>query len=483
MSSLSQKFQQRWQGDGGYRDVLVLAFPLILSTSAWTVQQFVDRMFLTWYSPEAIAAAMPAGILNFTVMSFFIGTAGYVSTFIAQYYGAKRYEQVGAALWQGVYLSVIGGLGFLALIPFAEPIFHFIGHDPAVQQCEAIYFKVLCYGAVPGITNAALSSFFSGLGQTWPMFWVNLLATAVNIVFDYAMIFGKWGFAEKGIEGAAIATNLSQYVAMVVYAILLFRRKYNVQYHTLKAWRFQKELFLRLLRFGVPSGVQFFIDVMGITAFIMILGRLGTNSLAASNIAFNINTLAFMPMIGFAIAVSVIVGQHLGSDRPDLAERGVYSGFQITGVYMSMIAAFYVLFPQVILWPYAAQQADAVNFAEIQQIVVVLLRFIAIYSVFDTLNLIFISAVKGAGDTRYAMIIMVILSIFGLTLPSYLALVVFGAGLYTGWTILTIYISAMGFIFLFRFRGGKWKTMRVIEEVPPFAPSRHVESPVADYEL
>jgi len=483
MPSIFRAFQQRWRGDGGYRDVLVLAFPLILSTSAWTVQQFVDRMYLTWYSSEAIAAAMPAGILNFTIMSFFIGTAGYVSTFVAQYYGAKRHEQIGAALWQGIYLSVFGGLGFLLLIPFAEPIFLFVGHEAAVQECEVIYFKVLCYGAIPGITNAALSSFFSGLGQTWPMFWVNALATLVNIVFDYAMIFGHWGFAEKGIEGAAIATNISQYVAMVVYAMLLFRRKYNVQYHTLKAWRFQKELFVRLLRFGVPSGVQFFIDVMGVTAFIMILGRLGTNNLAASNIAFNINTLAFMPMIGFAIAVSVIVGQHLGNDRPDLAERGVYSGFQITGVYMSTIAAIYVLFPQIILWPYALQQADAANFAEIQQIVIVLLRFIAVYSVFDTLNLIFISAVKGAGDTRYAMIIMAILSIFGLTLPSYVALVIFDAGLYTGWTILTIYISTMGFIFYARFRGGKWKTMRVIEEVPPFAPSRHAESPVADYEL
>lgn len=483
MPSIFRTFQRRWHGDGGYRDVLTLAFPLILSTSAWTVQQFVDRMYLTWYSSESIAAAMPAGILNFTVMSFFIGTAGYVSTFIAQYYGAKRYEQVGAALWQGIYLSVFGGLGFLFLIPFAEPIFRLVGHDPAVQECEVIYFKVLCYGAVPGITNAALSSFFSGLGQTWPMFWVNALATLVNIALDYTMIFGKWGFAEKGIEGAAVATNLSQYVAMVAYAILLFRRKYNQQYHTLKAWRFQKELFLRLLRFGVPSGVQFFIDVMGITAFIMILGRLGTNNLAASNIAFNINSLAFMPMIGFAIAVSVIVGQHLGNDRPDLAERGVYSGFHITGVYMSAIAALYVLFPQIILWPYAAQQADAANFAEIQQIVVILLRFIAVYSVFDTLNLIFISAVKGAGDTRYAMIVMAIFSIFGLTLPSYVALVVFKSGLYVGWTILTMYISVMGLIFFFRFRGGKWKTMRVIEEVPPFAPSRHVESPVADYEL
>ncbi len=480
--SITQRILTRWHTESGYREVLVLAIPLILSTGAWSVQHFVDRMFLTWYSPEAIAAAMPSGILNFTVMSFFIGTVGYVSTFIAQYYGAKQYDKIGPVLWQGLYLSIFAGIGFLALIPLASPMFRFIGHDEAVQQAEIVYFQVLCWGAGPGIASAAMSSFFSGLGRTWPVMWINVAQTAVNLVLDYAMIFGKWGFAERGIQGAAIATVLSGYVACAIYALLLFRRQNDVQYHTFRGRKFDAALMKRLLRFGAPSGTQFFIDVMGFSAFILIMGRLGTMNLAATNIAFNINTLAFMPMIGFGIAVSVLVGQHLGNEKVELAERAVYSGLHITFLYMLSIASLYVLAPQIFLLPYASQ-ADPAVFDQIYSLTVVLLRFVAIYSLFDTLTIIFASAIKGAGDTRFAMYAMLVVSGCLFVLPSYIAIVWFEAGLLAGWVIATIYISSMGVLFLVRFLGGKWKTMRVIEEVPPFSPPSLPANPVADYEL
>ena len=482
LKPIIRKLQHRWYCESGYREILVLAIPLILSTSAWTIQHFVDRMFLTWYSPEAIAAAMPAGILNFTVMSFFIGTAGYVSTFVAQYYGAKRYENIGPSIWQGMYLSVVGGIGFLFLIPIAEPLFRYIGHDSAVQACEVTYFKYLCFGAAPVIASSSMSGFFSGRGKTWPVMWVNVLATTVNLILDYAMIFGKWGFAERGIQGAAIATVLSQYFAVAVFAILLFRQKYDARYRTRQGWRFDKALFARLIRFGVPNGVQFFIDIMGITVFLMFVGRLGTTNLAATNIAFNLNTLAFMPMIGFAIAVTVMVGRHLGNNRPDLAERGVYSGFHITLLYMGTMAALYLLAPKILLMPYASQ-ADPASFEAIKQLVIVLLRFVAIYSLFDSFNLIFASAVKGAGDTRYVMFAMLILSSCVLIIPSYVALIWLKTNIYVGWTIASIYIITLSFVFLFRFLGGKWKSMRVIEEVPPFSSPVLPENPTAEFEL
>ena len=138
--------KQRWNSQGGYREVLAIAVPLILSTASWSVQHFVDRMFLSWYAPEAIAAAMPAGMLHFSMVSIFMGTAGYVSTFVAQYYGAKRYQRIGPAIWQGVYVSIIGGLLILCVIPFAEPIFRMVGHSPQVRHNEVVYFQILCLG-------------------------------------------------------------------------------------------------------------------------------------------------------------------------------------------------------------------------------------------------------------------------------------------------------------------------------------------------
>jgi MATE family multidrug resistance protein len=478
---LQNNLLKRWNGEGGYQEVLVVAIPLVLSTGAWSVQHFVDRMFLTWYSSETIAAAMPAGILNFAIMSFFIGTASYVSTFVAQYYGAGKYSRIGPALWQGIYISVLGGLVIFCLIPFAKPIFAIIGHDLPVQENEVIYFQYLCLGGMPVIASMVLAGFFSGRGKTWPVMWVNTLATVVNLSLDYVLIFGKWGIPEMGIKGAAIATVVSGIVSLVVYILILARPDYNMIYHTLNGWRPDKELFLRLIRFGVPSGIQFFLDMAGFTAFVLIMGRLGTVSLAATNIAFNINTLAFMPMIGFGIAISVLVGQYLGKNKPDLAARSVYSGFALTFVYMTFIAALYVITPQLFVAPFAAQ-ADPQGFAEINRLTVILLRFVAVYSVFDTLNIIFASAIKGAGDTRFVMYMIVVISACVLVVPTYVAISVLDYGLMAGWTVVSAYVITLGFVFYFRFLGGKWKSMRVIEEPVPVICPDLPECPVVDIE-
>jgi MATE family multidrug resistance protein len=462
--------KNRWTREAGYREVLVVAIPLILSTASWSVQHFVDRMFLTWYSPEAIAAALPAGMLHFSMVSIFMGTAGYVSTFVAQYYGAGRYERIGPALWQGVYMSLIGGLLILIAIPFAGPVFRLVGHSPQVQQHEVEYFRILCLGGGFYIASYALSGFFSGRGKTWPVMWVNVFTTAVNLILDYALIFGHWGFPELGIKGAGIATVAAGGFSFGLFLVILAGGTTNRTYHTLKGWRLNSALFVRLLRFGFPSGVQFFLEMTGFTGFILIVGRLGTASLAATNIAFNINTLAFMPMIGFGIAISVLVGQYLGAEKPGLAQTAAYSGFHMTLGYMIVIGAAYVLVPDIFIAPFA-HQADPGSFGEIYRYSVVLLRFVAVYSIFDAMNIIFCSAIKGAGDTRYVMFVTVILSVFVLIIPVYVAVEILEVGLMISWVLATAYASLLGILFFLRFLGGKWKSMRVIElEVPVPAP-------------
>ncbi len=466
MGEAGHMVRERWSGPGGFREVLGIALPLVVSSGSWSVQHFVDRMFLTWYSPEAIAAAMPAGMLSFTLISIFIGTASYVSTFVAQYFGAERNTRVGPALWQGIYVALAGGLIVALTIPFAGPIFDVIGHPERIRDNEAVYFQYLNIGAAPIIAAAALSAFFSGLGRTWIVMWVNVAMTAINIFFDYILIFGHLGFPEMGIKGAAIATVIAEVFNFAAYFVIIVRPSYNAAFHTLRGWKPDKALFARLVRFGVPSGVQFFLDMLGFTTFIMIMGRLGTIPLAATNIAFNINTIAFMPMIGFGIAISVLVGQYLGRGRPDIAQKSVYSGFFMTFTYMSAIALLYVVVPELFIAPFAAR-SDPAYFARIRELTLVLLRFVAVYSVFDTLNIIFASAIKGAGDTRFVMYMIVLVSVLVLVVPSYTAIVILDYGIMAGWTIASLYVVVLGFVFLFRFLGGKWKTMRVIEEQAP----------------
>ncbi len=460
------RLKNRWNGKGGYREVLILATPLILSTASWSVQHFVDRMFLSWYSSEALAAAMPAGMLHFSMVSIFMGTVGYVGTFVAQYHGASMYHRIGPAIWQSIYISLVGGLLLLCAIPFAEPVFRLIGHSGQVQHNEVVYFRVICFGGGPYLVSTAISGFFSGRGKTWPIMWVNTLATIVNIILDYVLIFGHWGFPEMGIKGAGIATVLAGLFSLFAFLVLMASDTYNTTYHTLKGWRLEKELFTRLLRFGLPSGVQFFLEMAGFTAFILLVGRLGTTRLVATNIAFNINMLAFMPMIGIGIAISILVGQYLGAEKPELAQTSAYSGFHLTMLYMTSIAAAYVLVPDIFIAPFA-MKADPEVFKEVYDFSIILLRFVAIYSLFDTLNIIFSSAIKGAGDTRFVMFMTSGLSLFVLVIPTYLAVMVFDYDLMVSWGIATAYVILIGIAFFLRFLSGKWKTMRVIEPTLP----------------
>jgi len=472
-----KKIIERWYSASGYKEVLKLAFPLILSTSSTSLQHFVDRMFLTWYSPEAIAASVPGGILSFTLMCLFIGTAAYVNPFVAQYYGAKQFDRIAPVVWQGIYFALVTGVAFFIYIPVAEPIFNLINHEPGVKVLEIQYFKILCFSAPAVFVNAAVSGFFAGRGQTWTILWVNSSATLLNIIIDYILIFGKLGFPELGMQGAAIATVIASYFSAILIFTIMLRSKYRKQFQTWKNKKFDVELFRRLMRFGIPNGVHFFLDLLGFTLFILLIGRFGTTVLAATNITFNINSIAFMPMVGLGFAVEIIVGQKLGENQPKLARLGTYSALHITFLYMGVIALTYVLLPKLYLMPFAAQ-ADPVYFAQVRKISIILLQFVAFYSIFDTMNIIFSNSLRGAGDTRFVMFTAVILSWIIMIIPTYLGSVVYKWSFYWTWAFLTGYIVALGVVFYFRFLGGKWESMRVIEEPPVVIPQNLPESPI-----
>ena len=315
--------KSRWDGDGGYKEVLKVAGPLVLSMGSWSLLHFIDRMFLAWYSSEALAASMPASMLSFAFGSFFLGTAGYVNTFVAQYYGAKRFERVGASVWQGIYLCTIAGFLMLFFVPLAEPIFALAGHDAEVRPLEVVYFRILITWIWAVFLMSAISTFFSGRGDTWTVMWVNVAVVFLNIGLDYVWIFGYWGFPEWGIRGAAWATAAAEVFGCLVFFGLMLRKKFRDRYHTLSAWRFDWALFKRLLKFGAPNGFQFMVEISAFTLFILFVGRLGRIELAAANVTFNINTLAFVPMLGVGIAfqrwwgnISAKIVQILPSEVP-----------------------------------------------------------------------------------------------------------------------------------------------------------------------
>lgn len=456
------RMKKRWHRDGGYKDILRLSLPLIFSQGSLTIQAVIDRVFLSWYSPEAVAAAMPSGMIYFTIASLFIGAAGYVGTFTAQYFGAGRFDRIGPVVWQGIYLSLAAGIVGLLTLPFSDWLFSSLGHPAGLRSFERTYFNIMMLGLFPAAASSALSAHFSGLGRTWTVLRVTLAATSFNLFFDYALVFGKWAFPEMGIAGAAWATVFSQVLSMGLYAAIALRRGDRDRFGFDAGWRPDGRLFLRLARFGFPNGLHFALETSGFTLFLILIGRLGTDALAATNIAFSINHLAFMPMFGFGTAASIIVGQRLGENRPEEAARSVRLIFELTFAYMASVAAVYFFAPGVFISIFAAQ-ADPVRFAPIAATAAGLLKFVAFYSLFDTANIVFASAVKGAGDTRFVMWVSMALSWALMALPSIAAVLWFDATLETLWAFATLYICVIGIVFTVRFIRGKWKTMRVIE--------------------
>lgn len=455
-----------WRGPGGAQEVLLISYPLILSNMSYTVQTFVDRLFLTWYSPEAVAGAVTALIASWVVIGLFLGTGEYLTTFVAQYFGAGRLDRIGPAMWQGIYFAILAGFVVAAFVPLIGPVFALAGHAPEVHACEVTYGSIIMLGAFPAVLMATLSTFFAGRGQTLTVLIVNIIVTLTNVVLDYAWIFGHFGFPRGGVKGAALATVTSQVIGATLYFLLMMRPRHRRTCHTADGWRLEPALLYRLLRFGLPTGLQYTGEILAFAIFMILIGRLGTAPLAATGISFNLNMIVFMPMIGLGIGVSSLVGRYLGRNEPATAERATWTAFRMSFAYMLLCGALYVFAPHALLAPYAAG-ADAQAFASVGAIAAILLRFVALYSIFDMMNIIFASALRGAGDTVFPFVACVSLSWGVMLLPVYVSCVRLGQGIFVAWTMITLYVMLLGSLMLRRFRQGRWKTMRVIEQAAP----------------
>ena len=454
---------QHSQSNRPYRQVLRVSLPLVISMSSTMIMEFTDRVFLANYSLDAIAAALPAGIAAFLFISIFLGTAQYLNVFVAQYVGSGQSQHVGAALWQGNYFALFSAAAMVGLSFLAEPLFALAGHPAEVQVLEAVYFKVLCLGSGIHILGTALSCFFSGRGQTRLVMVITLIGTLFNIPLDYALINGIWIFPEWGIFGAGIATVMSWLLVALVFAFMVFTKTNDRVFKVLSHRTFEANLFGRLMRYGIPSAVQFSLDVLAFTFFIFMVGRIGKLELAATNVVFSINSLAFMPLMGFSLGTSTLVGQALGRNQVPEAIAATRATIHIVLVYISLLFVLFLVFPGPLLELFRPQDSSSQNFAAINDIGTVLLRFVSAYIFFDALYMVCIGVLKGAGDTRFIMLSIGILSVVVMILPLVIGMHIFGAGLYFAWSCATGFVFCLFVTSYWRYRQGRWKDVRVIE--------------------
>jgi MATE family multidrug resistance protein len=208
--------------------------------------------------------------------------------------------------------------------------------------------------------------------------------------------------------------------------------------------------------------LQLFLDVAAFALFVLLVGRLGERDLAVSNIVVSIEMLSFLPMWGMSIATATMVGQYVGGDKLRFAEKSVRSALKLAFAYMGIMSFLYLLFPATFLELFKSGAHSEEGFQEIVAKGATILRLVAVYSLFDTLFIIYSGALKGAGDTRFAMWAQVLLAWFVFVPPVYVLIQYFNASLTIAWTWSVVYVILLGLVFRSRYRTGLWKQIRML---------------------
>lgn len=455
---------EKFQKNSQYKEVLRVCFPLVMSMSATTVMEFTDRVFLANYSINAIAAVAPAGITAYLFMAFLGGIAGYTQVFIAQYHGAGRTDRIGVSLWQGLYFTLFSGCIFLLLSLYgAKPIFALAGHPPEVMELEILYFTILCRGAILHVAMVSLSSFFTGRGITRPVMIFHFAGMLLNIPLDYALIYGRWGLPELGVEGAALATVAAWGIISLLLVLFTFTTANNTKYQLLTSMHFDRWLFGRLIKFGVPGSLQFTLDILAFTLFILLVGKIGKVELAATNIVISINALAFMPSMGVSQGLSTLVGQALGRSSPKLARQFTWSAVHLLLLYILLIDLLFIFFPVEVLDLFIPQSHSAEQYGEIVRMGTGLLKIVAAYIFLDALYMVFSGVLRGAGDTRFMMLSIGFSATFCMILPVSIGILYLHFDILQAWYCVLFFIASLFAIVTFRYGQGKWQHMLVIE--------------------
>ena len=452
-----------WRASQRYREVLGVCLPLVMGMSAVTVMEFTDRVFLSNYSLEAISAASPASGAAFVFLVLFGGVGSYCGVFIAQYVGAGRNNRVGAMLWQGIYFTAFAGLILLLIAAFLSgPIFALAGHGEEIQRLETIYFRILCSGGVFYVADQTLSSFFSGRGLTRPVMIVNIIGMLINIPLDFCLIYGWAFFPELGIAGAGIATVFSSASITLIFVLLIFRKTHEDRFKVISSRSFETDLLKRLLKFGVPGSMQLCIDISAFVIFIMIVGRLGIEELAATNIALSISAIAFMPSYGTSQGVAVLVGQSLGRKQPEQGRFATISAIHLLLFYILLVDLVFIFSPHTVVAIFIPETAAGADYGPVMDKAVTIMRIMACYLFLDALYMIFAGVLKGAGDTRYLMFAILAASVFCFLIPLWIGIELFDLGVYFAWGCVLSFVFSLFLFTWLRYRQGRWQQMSVI---------------------
>ncbi|HKK10054.1 MAG TPA: MATE family efflux transporter [Bacteroidales bacterium] len=380
------------QGREG-RQIFKFAAPLLLGNVFQQLYSVVDSIIVGQFlGKDALAAVGAAFPVIFTMISFVIGIAGGFTIIISQYFGAKQTENVRLTIdtmyiflfFAAILISTIG-------IVFTEDIFRLMQTPAEVLPQATTYLQVYFSGIIFFFGFNGINAILRGLGDSKTPLYFLIIATVTNILFDYLLVV----VFEIGIAGAAIATIISQGGAFITSIFYLNRTHSLVKLTTLRI-HFDRAIFKRSLKIGLPSGVQNTIVSLGMMALFSIVNTFGATAAAAYSVALRINSLASTPAMNFSAALSTFVGQNLGANKPKRVRKGLLSTWFMASVIVLIVTGVIITFKKELM----------MLFTDNPEVVAIGSEYLVIvssfYLVFSTL-FIFGGVMRGAGDTIMPM--------------------------------------------------------------------------------
>jgi MATE family multidrug resistance protein len=436
-------------------ELLALALPTVAQMASYTLMNFVDTWMLSRLGDIEATASGNASLLAFALISVGFGTMWVVNTLVSQAYGRGDARACGQHLWAGIWVGVGYGLLVLPAIWLARPGFDALGHEPRLAQAEATYFGIMLAFTPVRLAAAAVGQFLLAVDRPSLTLIAAVIGSVANVLANYALIWGNWGFPEMGVAGAAWGTNvgaITELAALAVFAMLPgIRRRYFVL-----DWRPRRDRVRTLLRVGLPSGGQMVGDVLAWALFGMwVMAAFGTQAMAASTYMMRYMSMSFLPAFGLSAGVTALVGRYIGRGEPEVARQRAWLGFKVAAAYMLACGLGFALFGRQLIGLFTDDPAIVAMGAT-------LMLFAAAYQLFDALYIIYVGALRGAGDTFAPAVATVVLCwsmVIGLGGAS--AYFLPGLGIAGPWAVATVYGAVLGLFMAIRFRLGGWREIKL----------------------
>ncbi len=433
------------------RLILQFATPMLLGNVFQQLYNIVDTIIIgRFIGKEALAAVGASFPILFAVISLVIGFATGATIIVAQYFGAKQMEKVKRTIDTFYIVMFFASIVFSALgIYFSDDIFRLIQLPEDVLPYASLYLKIYLSGLVFFFGFNGTSAILRGLGDSKTPLYFLIISTFANIFFDllFVVVF-KWGIA-----GVAIGTIMAQGGAFIT-AIIYLNKYHKVVKFSLKNMVFDRDIFKKSVRIGLPSGLQQSFVALGLMALIWIVNLFGTDTIAAYSVAMRIDSIAMMAAMNFASALATFVGQNLGANKPERVRSGLIATLKMTTIISITISIIAILFSKQLMGIFTTDE----------NVIAIGARYLIIvssfYVLFSTLFVIS-SVMRGAGDTLVPMFIT-LLALWVVRIPAaYFLSRHFGVdGIW--WSTPMGWFVGMTFSFIY-YKTGRWKRKAVVK--------------------